>query len=171
MKTYQCTTTTAPTSFHIGPSIKSGTSNMQTFSPLIHANKAPLNKPRLTAGWTMELRILRFSGSLKMMVPSFFLSKLPSGSKISCPKFLTIFLRPGVPGATASRARTSASTTGSCLDLRMFETVDFPVAMPPVRPITISTTDMLEIQDNYRYFVQYQASLPHTNQSNGDWQA
>ena len=52
------------------------------------------------------------------------------------PKYLMIFARAGVPGLTTSRARTSASTIGIFLTFKREEAVDFPVAIPPVKPIT-----------------------------------
>jgi hypothetical protein len=49
------------------------------------------------------------------------------------PKRSTTARQPSVPGATASRARTSASTTGTCSARKVAATVLLPVAIPPVR--------------------------------------
>lgn len=79
-----------------------------------------------------------------MIEPSFLRSSEPSGSRIDGPKYLTIFARPTVPGRTTSRASKSASTTPIPLLCKMEETEDFPVAIPPVKPITVA-------QDNHQY--------------------
>jgi len=72
-----------------------------------------------------------------MIEPSFLLSREPSESRTSDPNVLTILRRQGVPGRTTWRAIMSASIMGTLWDLRIDETVDFPVAIPPVRPTTV----------------------------------
>lgn len=63
---------------------------------------------------------------------------VPSGFRTrSAPKWETTARKPEEPGAMASRARMSASIIGRlCRVERSLETVDLPVAMPPVRPMT-----------------------------------
>jgi len=51
-------------------------------------------------------------------------------------KYLTMAVCPGVPTSTTFRASSSASIIGSAWSFeRIFDTVDFPVEMEPVRPI------------------------------------
>jgi hypothetical protein len=91
----------------------------------------------LTAGCTMAFNFFRLDSSVKMMLPSFLRSSVPSGKRICFPKVASILARAVVPGSTTLRAIMSASTTGTLEVLRRVETVDFPVAIPPVSPITI----------------------------------
>ena len=84
----------------------------------------------------IEFNFFLLASSLKMIEPNFLRSKEPSGSRMDVPKYLTIFARAGVPGWTTERARMSASTTGIFLAFKREEVVDFPVAIPPVNPIT-----------------------------------
>ena len=91
----------------------------------------------LTAGCTMAFNFLRLDSSVKMMLPSFLRSSVPSGKRTCFPKVASILARAVVPGSTTWRAIMSASTTGILEVLRRVETVDFPVAMPPVSPITM----------------------------------
>lgn len=58
------------------------------------------------------------------------------GKSTSLPKALTICLCPRVPGSTTCLAIRSASMIGMSWEARSAETVDFPVAIPPVRPTT-----------------------------------
>jgi hypothetical protein len=76
------------------------------------------------------------------MAPSLGRSSVPSSFKISGPNVDTILLSVRVPGRTTSRARTSASMTGILRAASCLETVDFPVAMPPVRPMTITWLEL-----------------------------
>jgi hypothetical protein len=76
------------------------------------------------------------------MPPSLGRSSVPSSFKISGPNVDAIFLSVRVPGRTTSRARTSASMTGMLRAASCLETVDFPVAMPPVRPMTITWLEL-----------------------------
>jgi hypothetical protein len=71
------------------------------------------------------------------MAPSLGRSSVPSSFKMSGPNVDTILSSVRVPGRTTLRARTSASMTGMLRAASCLETVDFPVAMPPVRPMTI----------------------------------
>ena len=86
----------------------------------------------------MAFSFWRFASSLNITCPNFGRSSVPSGRKISRPNSETIRLKPRVPGATTSRASTSASMIGIPCDASRDDTVDFPVAIPPVRPITFS---------------------------------
>jgi hypothetical protein len=55
----------------------------------------------------------------------------------SSPNAARICLKARVPGSTAFLARTSASIIArECLSLRREDTVDLPVAIPPVNPTT-----------------------------------
>jgi len=135
-RTDQYMTTTSPTHRHRPPSTNSGTSSTQMLSPFHQHRTTSLSIARRTAGCTSPFRILRFLASLKIMSPSLFRSSVPSGERMSAPNWPTIARRPGVPGATTLRARTSASITGIDRSFRSFETVDFPDAIPPVRPTT-----------------------------------
>lgn len=136
-RTNQYMTTTSPTHRHSPASINSGTSRTQTLSPFRQHRTTSLSIARRTAGCTIPFKIVRFLASLKIMSPSFFRSSVPSGERMSVPNWPTISRRPEVPGATTSRARTSASITGMERSFRSLETVDFPDAIPPVRPTTI----------------------------------
>ena len=85
----------------------------------------------------MAFNFFRLESSAKMMLPSFLRSSVPSGKRTWFPKVASILARAVVPGSTTWRAIMSASTTGILEALKRAETVDFPVAMPPVSPITI----------------------------------
>jgi hypothetical protein len=91
------------------------------------------------------LSFRRFSSSRNTMAPSLERSSVPSSFKTSGPNVDTILLSVRVPGRTTSRARMSASITGILRAASCLETVDFPVAMPPVRPMTIAWLEKLEI--------------------------
>lgn len=91
----------------------------------------------------MPFTTRRWLSSLKMIAPSFGRSSAPSAVRIPSPKCATRARSPGVPGATTSRAMTSASMMGSPKDARLCETVDLPVAMPPVRPTTVGRCELL----------------------------
>jgi hypothetical protein len=118
--------------------MSSGTSNTQTLSPRNQYLRTPRIIAHLTAGCTIALSFRRCSSSRNTMAPSLGRSSVPSSFKISGPNVDTIFLSVRVPGQTTSRARTSASMTGMLRAASCLETVDFPVAMPPVRPITVT---------------------------------
>lgn len=151
--TYQYTTMTLPIHFHSPPSINSGTSTTTTFLPLSQALRTPQRIARVTAGCTISLRIFRCFSSLKMMLPSFLRSMgrvyqsrsfdgpgwvgvTKEGKSTPSPKALTICLCPRVPGSTTCLAIRSASMIGISWEASSAETVDFPVAIPPVRPTT-----------------------------------
>ena len=136
-RTDQYMTTTKPTHRHSPASTNNGTSRTQTLSPLHQHRTTSLSIARRTAGCTIPFRTLRFLASLKIISPSFFRSRDPSGERMSVPNWPIIARKPGVPGATTSRARTSASMTGTERSFRSLETVDLPDAIPPVRPTTI----------------------------------
>ena len=85
----------------------------------------------------MAFNFFRLDSSVKMMLPSFLRSSVPSGKRTWFPKVAFILFRAVVPGSTTWRAIKSASTTGILEALRRVETVDFPVAMPPVSPMTM----------------------------------
>ena len=74
---------------------------------------------------------------MKMMLPSFLRSSVPSGKRIWFPKVAFILARAVVPGSTTWRAIKSASIMGILEALRRVETVVFPVAMLPVSPTTM----------------------------------
>ena len=133
---YQYTTTTEPTHFQRPPSINRGTSITQYLYPFIQYLSTCQNMAHLTAGCTMAFNFFRLDSSVKMMLPSFLRSNVPSGKRTWFPKVASILARAVVPGSTTWRAIKSASTTGTLEALRRVETVDFPVAMPPVSPIT-----------------------------------
>lgn len=135
-RTDQYTTTTSPTHRHNPASTNRGTSRTQTRSPFHQHRTTSLSIARRTAGCTIPFSILRFLASLKIMSPSFFRSSVPSGERMSGPNWPIMARRPEVPGATTSRARTSASTTGIECSFKSLETVDFPEAIPPVSPTT-----------------------------------
>ena len=135
--TDQYMTTTKPTHRHSPASTNNGTSRTQTLSPLHQHRTTSLSIARRTAGCTIPFKIVRFLASLKIMSPSFFRSSDPSGERMSVPNWPIIARRPGVPGATTSRARMSASMTGTERSFRSVETVDLPDAIPPVSPTTI----------------------------------
>jgi hypothetical protein len=59
---------------------------------------------------------------------------------MSSPNRRMIASRPRVPGATASRASTSASIVGTPSDSKRALTWLLPVAMPPVSPTRRTTT-------------------------------
>ena len=88
--THAYTTTTFPTHFQIPVSINNGTSTTQTFSPLIHAFTTPQIIALLTAGCTIPFSRFLLRSSLKITLPSFFLSRYPSGWRISSPNVLTM---------------------------------------------------------------------------------
>lgn len=134
---HQYTTTTFPTHWCIFDSINNGTSRTHTLSPRNQHLRMPIAMPQRTAGCTIALSFRRRSSSRNTISPSFARSRVPSSFKISAPNVETIFLRALVPGRTTSRARTSASITGMPRATSCVETVDFPVAIPPVKPITI----------------------------------
>lgn len=75
---------------------------------------------------------------------------MPVSSRIarSLPKVARMRLKARVPGSTAFLARMSASITGrEWFSFRRVETVDFPVAMLPVRP-TISILVAIDGKDH-----------------------
>jgi hypothetical protein len=122
--------------------MSSGTSNTQTLSPRNQYLRTPRIIAHLTAGCTIALSFRRCSSSRNTMAPSLGRSSVPSSFKISGPNVDTIFLSVRVPGRTTSRARTSASMTGMLRAASCLETVDFPVAMLPVRPMTITWLEL-----------------------------
>jgi len=72
------------------------------------------------------------------------------------PKALTICLWARVPGSTTRLAMRSASMIGMSWEARSAETVDFPVAIPPVRP---TTADWKKIREHHGWSRdEYQAS-------------
>src|SRR5688572_27962712 len=85
------------------------------------------------AGCVIASSFLRRSGSAKTMSPTFLRSSVPSGSSTS-PNSRTISASAGSPGATTSRASTSASMMTPPRRRKISDTVLLPVAMPPVRP-------------------------------------
>jgi hypothetical protein len=91
------------------------------------------------------LSFRRCSSSRNTMAPSLGRSSVPSSFKISGPNVDTILLSVRVPGRTTSRARTSASMTGMLRAASCLETVDFPVAIPPVRPMTITWLELKQL--------------------------
>lgn len=60
------------------------------------------------------------------------------GERTRVPNALTMCLCARVPGSTTCRAMRSASMMGMSWEANSAETVDFPVAIPPVRPTTAS---------------------------------
>lgn len=124
------------------PSTSRGVSSIHTFSPLIQFESTAQNIALQTAGCTMPFSCFRFASSLKTIEPNFWRLRYPSGRRMSSPKVLTIFASAGVPGSTTWRAMTSASIMGMPKLLSWAETVDFPVAMPPVRPMTARSSDI-----------------------------
>ena len=134
--THQYTTTTFPTQSQIPDSIRSGTSRTHTRSPRSQHFATCHAIARRTAGCTMALSVRRRASSANTSAPSFGRSRYPSGCRISRPNAATIWAYARVPGRTASRAMTSASTTGMARAASSAETVDLPVAIPPVRPTT-----------------------------------
>jgi hypothetical protein len=60
----------------------------------------------------------------------------PEEIRMEGPNVLIMVWRVGVLGRTISRAMRSASIRGMLWDLRREETVDLPVAIPPVNPTT-----------------------------------
>ena len=58
------------------------------------------------------------------------------GESTPFPKALTMCLCARVPGSTTCLAIRSASIIGMSWEARSAATVDFPVAIPPVRPTT-----------------------------------
>ena len=155
-QTYQYTTITLPIHFHRPPSINNGTSTTTIFSPLSQALRTPHRIARVTAGCTILFRIFRCFSSLKMMLPSFLRSMgrvyqarssefmlepgcvgfTEEGKSTPFPKALTICLCALVPGSTTCLAIRSASMIGMSCEAKSAATVDFPVAIPPVRPTT-----------------------------------
>ena len=135
---HQITTTTKPTHCQRPPSINKGTSITQYLYPLIQYPSTCQSMVLQTAGCTMAFNFFRLDSSVKMMLPSFLRSSVPSGKRTWFPKVAAILARAAVPGSTTWRAITSASTMGILEALRKAETVDFPVAMPPVSPITVN---------------------------------
>jgi len=138
------------------PSTSKGTSRITYFSPLHHALKTCLAISHRTAGCTIAFSCFRFFSSLKMIEPSFFLSNDPSSRRISSPNTLTILARAGVPGATTARAMMSASMrgVGGVVDRRRVDTVDLPVEIPPVKPMTIlpvsKSSSLWNVERRYR---------------------
>ena len=108
-------------------------------SPLNQCPMTSQNMALRTAGCTMAFSFARCAASVKMIEPSFFLSRDPSSCTTWSPKCAFILARAGVPGSTTWRAMTSASTMGSPFAFRRVDTVDLPVAIPPVKPTTEST--------------------------------
>src|SRR2546426_8308652 len=82
----------------------------------------------------MPSRSRRAAGSEKTMLASASRSSPPPGASTLGPNRSTTFSNPGVPGATACRARTSASKTTAPRFSSIRATVDLPEPMPPVRP-------------------------------------
>jgi len=132
----QYTTITFPINFHSPPSINNGTSSTHTLSPRNQHLNTSQNIAFHTAGCTIPFNIFRFSPSLNTIEPNLGLLRYPSGRRISRPKTCTIRSSAGEPGWTTCRAMRSASMMGTLYDFRRVETVDFPVAIPPVRPTT-----------------------------------
>ena len=122
--------------------MSNGTSNTQTLSPRNQYLRTPRIIAHRTAGCTIALSFRRCSSFRNTMAPSLGRSSVPSSFKISGPNVDTILLSVRVPGRTTSRARTSASITGMLRAASCLETVDFPVAMPPVRPMTITWLEL-----------------------------
>jgi len=122
--------------------MSSGTSNTQTLSPRNQYLRTPRIIAHRTAGCTIALSFRRCSSSRNTMAPSLGRSSVPSSFKISGPNVDTTLLSVRVPGRTTSRARTSASMTGMLRAASCLETVDFPVAIPPVRPMTIKWLEL-----------------------------
>ena len=90
-----------------------------------------------TSGCTIASRRLRAPSSLNTSRPMAGRSSSPSGPSSSGPNSLMTAARPGVPFATTSRARASASMMTAPCSARAAETVLFPDATPPVSPTRI----------------------------------
>ena len=125
--------------------MSSGTSNTQTRSPRNQHLRTPRIIARRTAGCTIALSLRRCPSSPNTIPPSLGRSSVPSSFKMSEPNVDTILSSVRVPGRTTSRARVSASITGILRATSCLETVDFPVAIPPVRPMTITWLEKWEI--------------------------
>ena len=87
---------------------------------------------RRTSGWMIDSRAARAVRSAKTISPRAPRSSDPSGRMTPGPKRARTASRPAEPGATASRARTSASIVGTPSAANRARQCDFPVAMPPV---------------------------------------
>lgn len=133
---YQYTTTAVATNRQSPLSMSRGMSKIHIRSPRHQHRMTSQSIARRTAGCTIPFSTLRWRSSEKTIEPSFWRSSEPSGRRISCPKWLTIFCKAGVPGNTTLRASTSASIIEILWARRRVDTVDFPVAIPPVKPTT-----------------------------------
>ena len=88
-----------------------------------------------TAGWTMSLRSLSASGSLKTMSATAWRSSVPSAATIPGPNRSTMAANTSVPGCCSSRVIASASMTTAPFAASSAETVDLPDPIPPVSPM------------------------------------
>src|SRR5206468_3498217 len=87
-----------------------------------------------TRGWMIASSFFLPSLSLKMTVRSFCRSRLWSGCRTPAPKASMISFQASLPGSTTSRDKASALITAAPSRSRIFATVLFPEAIPPVRP-------------------------------------
>ena len=105
-----------------------------TTEPLGAATSACVAKAR-TTGWMIAFRSARAVASPKIILPTAARSMLPSAARTPWPKRFTTAASPGLPGATACRARTSESTITAPRRSSSRATVVFPDAIPPVNPM------------------------------------
>ena len=74
-----------------------------------------------------------------MISLSFALSSSPSGVRISLPKCSSIEFREGLPFSTTTLEARSASTIVIPNASKLSETAVFPLPIPPVKPIIITS--------------------------------
>ena len=131
------TSTTASNCAGSSTSNNSGISFTTMASPRSVATRWSSSRRCCTAGCTMALSAARAASSPMTLARNAARSSSPRATT-SVPKRFAIAASTALPGACASRARTSASMTVAPHFLKRSTTVDLPEAMLPVRP-TLST--------------------------------
>ena len=88
-----------------------------------------------TSGWVRCSSQRRSVSLLNTMVRNFARLRLPSSCRTARPKRSAMASRAGLPGATTSRATLSALITVTPCSIKRSAAADFPLPMPPVRPM------------------------------------
>lgn len=118
------------------PDSNSRGASMTTLLPHNHwCHATSRNISQKIAGCVTPLTYRLAAGSDEMILRSCLRSRLPDASRMPGPNRLRRSVSVRDPRSTARRASTSRSTMINPHDCNARETVDFPVAMPPVKPM------------------------------------